>query len=142
MRRILLIGTIFLVTIFCSESKAQVHVDINIGQSPVYVTPVPVSRVDYYYLPDVQAYYYVPTRRYYYFDDGVWISRTSLPGRYRDCNVYRVRHVPVYESRPYLRHAYYRQKYEVRNVSYRYSNSKGNGHHGKGNGHSRGKGRH
>lgn len=124
-----------------SSTKAQVHVDFNIGRPavPVVVERVPV-REAYYYLPEAEAYYYVPTKRYYYYDDGEWVSRAHLPGKYRKYNAYSIRHIAIREPRPYLRHSYYRHRYGASHANYYYNDSRpGKGkkhteHKGKGHG--------
>lgn len=110
-----------------SESRAQVHVDINIGRPPVYIEPVAVRQVNYYYLPDEDVYYYVPQKRYYYQHGGRWVSAA----RYRDCDPYRSRRIAIYEARPYHRHEYYKSKYKG-NKKYHSNNSRGKGHHSRG----------
>lgn len=108
------------------RSSAQVHVSVNIGQ-PAYASPAPVE-VRYYYLPEVEAYYCVPQRVYYYRDRGRWTSGRYLPG-YRNYNVYNVRRIEINESRPYLRHDYYRSRYRGRiaYVEHGYPGYKGRG---------------
>jgi hypothetical protein len=115
MRKTIGIITLLVLVIGIKKSNAQVHVDINVGTRPVYVAPVPVREVSYYYLPDDDVYYYVPEKRYYYQYEGRWVSAP----RYRNCNVYSSRRVAVYESRPYIRHEYYRSKYHGSKHQYR-----------------------
>ena len=139
MKAVVLYSSIILATFAFQESKAQVHVDINIGQ-PAYVVPAPVE-ARYYYLPDVEAYYYVPQKVYYYQNRGRWISSRRLPG-YRNYNVYNVRHIVVNEPRPYLRHNYYHSRYNNRS-EYREYRHKDRGHGRENKGHThRGRGRH
>lgn len=122
MKKTIGIVTLFLLAFITNKSEAQVHVDISVGR-PVYVAPVPVREVRYYYLPEEDVYYYVPEKRYYYQREGRWVSAVS----YRNCNVYNTRRVAIYEPRPYLRHEYYQVKY------------KGPKHHHKGKGRHKGR---
>ncbi len=121
-----LIAFAAIVCMFGESGKAQVQVGINVGRPalPVVVAAEQVRAVSYYYLPDAEAYYYVPARRYYYYDDGAWVSRSYLPGKYRLCNAYSIRHIAVREPRPYRRHDYYRNKYPAKHANYYYSNEK------------------
>ncbi|MGX5690986.1 hypothetical protein [Arcticibacter tournemirensis] len=128
MKTIILYSSVVLASFAFSESKAQVHVDVNIGR-PVYVNPAPVA-VSYYYLPDAEAYYYVPTRVFYYQNRGHWVSSRHLPG-YHNYNIYNVRHIAINEHRPYHRHDYYRSKYNVRHSSYVYRDRPEHRHSGK-----------
>ena len=115
MKKLVLLIAVIMSAVLFKKAHAQVgvNVNINLGAPPVYVAP-PTAQVSYYYMPDIGAYYYVPARRYYYHSNGRWISAAYLPGAYRSCNVYSVRHVAVYGPKPYLRHDYYRSQYQPR----------------------------
>ena len=89
---------------------AQVNVNINIGAQPVW-GPVGYDYVDYYYLPDIEAYYYVPTHQFIYLTNGKWIFATTLPVRYRAYNIYTGYKVVLNQPRPYLRFASHRVVY-------------------------------
>jgi hypothetical protein len=54
-----------------SQAQVKVGVNINIGSQPVW-GPVGYDYVDYYYLPDIDAYYYVPERQFIYLSNGRW----------------------------------------------------------------------
>lgn len=139
MKKITFTLAILFTLITAGTVKAQVSVNVNIGQPA------------YYYMPDVGAYYHTTERVYYYQDRGRWVHRSHLPGRYRNYNVYNVRHIEVHEPRPYLRHHYYRDRYSRSERSrhsyykkdHRRSESKHyKGNHGRGNGRGRGHGNH
>lgn len=93
-------------------ATAQVHVrfNVNIGTQPVW-GPVGYDHVEYYYMPDIDAYYYVPSRQYIYQDRGRWIFSSSLPYRYHNFNVYNGYKVVINNARPYRNDRYYRTKY-------------------------------
>lgn len=125
MRTVILYSSIILASLAFSESKAQIHLDVNIGR-PVYINPAPAA-VSYYYLPDAEAYYYVPKRVYYYRNGGHWVSSRHLPG-YHNYKINNVRHIAINEHRPYNRHEYYRSRYNVRQSSYLYQDRAGYKH--------------
>src|SRR6267154_6815284 len=77
------------IVLFSGTANAQVGVSLhfNIGDQPVW-GPVGYDHVDYYYMPDIEAYYYVPRHEYVYFDDGEWVHARELPPRYHDFDVY------------------------------------------------------
>ncbi len=78
---------IFGMLLFCAvNAHAQVSVNVNIG--PPQWGPVGYTDVRYYYLPDVEAYYDVPSSKFIYLNDGVWVHRSNLPGRYRSYDLY------------------------------------------------------
>jgi hypothetical protein len=76
-----------LVLVSAGTLQAQVSVNINIGSPPQW-GPVGYPEVQYYYLPDVEAYYDIPTSMFIYLDNGVWIRRTYLPRQYRNYDLY------------------------------------------------------
>ena len=105
----------FILGIFGSRIvQAQVSFSVNIGAQPVW-GPVGYEHVDYYYMPDVDAYYDVPARVFVYQEGGVWVRRSSLPGRYADFDLYHGYKVVINDPNPWLRHDVYRNQY----VSYR-----------------------
>jgi hypothetical protein len=107
---------LFLLFAFClsftlaETTKAQVSFRINIDTQPIW-GPVGYDHVEYYYLPDIDSYYYVPEHRYIYLEGGRWISRSSLPQRYRNYDMYNSRKVVINDRKPYLRDQEYRSKY-------------------------------
>jgi len=112
MKRLFLFSALLGGLMFARPAAAQVHIGVhlNIGSQPEW-GPVGYDYVNYYYLPDVNAYYDVPAHCYVYEDGGVWVHRTYLPGRYRNYDVYRGYKVVVNRPNPWLRNAYYRNAY-------------------------------
>ena len=101
--------------IFClfnSQAEAQVRLglNINLGVQPEW-GPSGYDRAEYYYLPDVDAYYNVRQRQFVYLEGGNWVFRSSLPGRYRNYDLYNGYKIVVNEPRPYMRANYYRTNY-------------------------------
>jgi hypothetical protein len=92
------------------QASAQVRVNINIGTQPLW-GPVGYDEVEYYYLPDVEAYYYVPRRQFVYLNGGNWIFATSLPPRYRTYDLYTGYKVVINEPRPYIHFTDHKVKY-------------------------------
>ncbi|HEY6902215.1 MAG TPA: hypothetical protein VI233_16275 [Puia sp.] len=92
------------------SAQAQVSISVNIGTQPQW-GPVGYEHVDYYYMPDIDAYYYVPRHQYIYLDGGRWIFAAALPPRFASYDVYRGYKVVVNEPRPYLHPQIYRERY-------------------------------
>lgn len=115
MKRLVLVSAIVMSGFMVKTANAQIGVrfNINLGHAPVYVAPAPVCNdVDYYYLPDVEAYYSVNQHCYYYQDDDRWVSAAYLPGRYHDYDwAHCSRRFAIRESRPYLHNDVYRARY-------------------------------
>jgi hypothetical protein len=96
----LLIGSLIMAF---NSTQAQVKFQINIGSQPVW-GPTGYDHVEYYYIPDIDAYYYVPRHQYVYWRGNHWVYAASLPGRYHDFDLYHSYKVVVNEPRPYLHH--------------------------------------
>lgn len=92
--------------LFCMGStatKAQVSFSINIGSQPIW-GPTGYDYVEYYYIPDIDAYYDVNTDTYIYLSRGSWIHSHYLPSHYRNVDLYRIHKVVINEPRPWLHH--------------------------------------
>jgi hypothetical protein len=114
MKKLFFLLALCLSVTFCETAIAQVTLRVNIDTQPIW-GPVGYDHVEYYYLPDIDAYYYVPQHRYVYMESGRWISRSSLPQRYRNFDVYSSRKVVINEQKPYLRDQEYKTRYSLSN---------------------------
>ncbi len=93
-----------------TTSQAQVRVSFNIGSQPLW-GPTGYDYAEYYYLPDVDAYYNVSNQQFIYQDGGRWGYHTSLPGRYRNYDLYNGYKVVINDRDPWLRHSTYYNQY-------------------------------
>jgi hypothetical protein len=110
MKRLVLIFSVAIAIFSISSANAQVSVNVNIGTQPVW-GPTGYDHVDYYYMPDIDAYYYVPKHQYVYRESNKWVFRSTLPAQYKDYDVYKNYKVVVNEKRPWLKDDEYKQKY-------------------------------
>jgi hypothetical protein len=113
MRRIYLSILITGILLFLSVPvKAQISfsVGVNISSQPIW-GPVGYDDVEYYYLPDIDAYYYVPRHLFYYQVDDRWISSSNLPARYHDVDLYNSYKVVINDDKPYMHDQDYKDKY-------------------------------
>ncbi len=110
MKKMILCGALFLSALIFNDAKSQVSVNVNIGSQPAW-GPVGYDYVEYYYLPDVEAYYYVPKRQFIYLAGDVWVHSHSLPPAYRNYNLYNGYKVVLNEPRPYSYFKTHRQKF-------------------------------
>src|SRR5215510_3350451 len=101
MKKVMLILLVATGSLMQKPAVAQVSVNINIGAQPVW-GPVGYDYVQYYYMPDIEAYYYVPSGQFIYMNNGRWMFATALPYRYRTYNIYTGYKVVINEPRPYL----------------------------------------
>src|ERR1035437_7534930 len=109
MKKLFLIFALFIGAMLY-KAEAQVHVNINIGNQPVW-GPFGYDYVDYYYLPDLDVYYNVPRQQFVYFDFGRWIFAASLPSRFGRYDLFNTYKVVINERNPWLRNTYYRNQY-------------------------------
>lgn len=114
MKKLILLFAFCVSGILCETTFAQVTLRVNIASQPIW-GPVGYDHAEYYYLPDIETYYYVPGHKYIYLEDGRWISRSYLPQRYSNYDMYNSRKVVINDRKPYLRHQEYRTKYAVSN---------------------------
>jgi len=93
-----------------ADAQLRVSIKANIGVQPVW-GPVGYDYVEYYYMPDIDAFYYVPSHQYIYQERGRWIFTTSLPYRFHNYDFNTGYKVVVNEPRPYYHAEVYRTKY-------------------------------
>jgi hypothetical protein len=156
--KLIIAGIILLAS--ANTMQAQVSVNVNLGSPPAW-GPAGYSAVDYYYLPDVEAYYDVRATQFIYFGGGKWIRSRNLPNQYRNYNLYNGYKVVLNDyhgSRPYSNFKTHKAKYykgykgkpqksigsnrSNNNKVYKSTgnNGNGNGNNGNGNGNKGGKG--
>ncbi|AXB57918.1 hypothetical protein [Flavobacterium fluviale] len=70
-----------------NATQAQVSINVNIGNPPAW-GPAGYSEMEYYYLPDIEAYYDVRAAQFIYFGRGKWVRTTYLPRQYRNYDLY------------------------------------------------------
>lgn len=92
-----------------ADAQVSVNLGINIGSQPEW-GPVGYDYVNYYYMPDVDAYYDVPNHQYIYLSGNTWVRRRYLPASY-NFNPYTSYKVVINEPRPWTRATVYRTKY-------------------------------
>lgn len=67
MRKLILLIVLCTCGLFSQPTTAQVSFRANISIQPIW-GPVGYDHVEYYYLPEVEAYYYVPTHMYFFME--------------------------------------------------------------------------
>lgn len=112
MKKILILTALISSVMLAKPAAAQVSIGVhlNIGSQPEW-GPTGYDYVNYYYMPDIDAYYDVPAHRYVYLENNVWVHRAYLPVRYRNYDMYNGYKVVVNNRNPWLRHSYYRTTY-------------------------------
>ena len=110
MKKLVILIVFCVCGLMSQTSFAQVSFRANIALQPIW-GPVGYDHVEYYYLPEIEAYYYVPSHMFYYMENGRWVNRPYLSGRYRNYDLFGARKIVINEPRPYLRHQLYRGRY-------------------------------
>ena len=108
-----LLTALLLFSIFSAknaDAQLRVNLNVNIGSQPNW-GPVGYDHVDYYYLPEIEAYYDVPSHQYIYFENNGWVRRAYLPERYRNYDMYHSYKVVINERAPWERNNAYRTRY-------------------------------
>ena len=116
MKKIIFIAALLLSVFVFETVHAQITVGFksNVGLQPVW-GPVGYDHVEYYYMPDIDAYYNVPNRQYIYMQNGRWMFTPALPVRLRNFDLNSGYKVVINEAKPYRNAAMNRKKY----VSYK-----------------------
>ena len=111
MKKTIIILSFLLSSFVFEKANAQIHwgLNVNIGTQPAW-GPTGYDHVEYYYMPDIDAYYSVSNQQYIYLEGGRWTFASNLPSRfhYDVNNGYKV---VVNEPRPYRHAEMYRNKY-------------------------------
>lgn len=93
-----------------ADAQLRINLNFNVDRQPVW-GPTGYDHVEYYYLPDINVYYNVPQHKYFYNEKGRWISRSSLPSRYRGYDLYNSYKVVMNEPTPYRNNKMHREQY-------------------------------
>lgn len=110
MKKFIIIMSVMAGVLFMGKTQAQINISINIGSQPAW-GPTGYNHVDYYYLPDINAYYNVATAQYIYWRGNKWRFANRLPNHYRNYNIYNSYKVVVNRQNPYLNNQYDVQHY-------------------------------
>lgn len=93
-----------------ADAQLKINFNLNIGSQPEW-GPTGYDHVEYYYMPDIDAYYYVPGHQYVYQQNNAWVRTTTLPTRYRNFDVYNSYKVVVNQAEPWRNQSVIRAKY-------------------------------
>lgn len=106
-----------------STMNAQLSINLHLGSAPSWGPSGYDASVNYYYLPDIQAYYDIRASQFIYLNGGYWTRSRYLPRQYRNYDLdhgYKVVMNDYHGSRPYYNYRNDRVRY--------YKGYKGNGH--------------
>lgn len=67
----------------------------RLGAPPPWFYPNRVETVRYIYFPDHLIYYDLSLRNYIYLNNGIWITASILPSRFKTINLRRSRNVRI-----------------------------------------------
>ncbi len=117
MKKLLYIAMLLGGMLYLNPTRAQVSVNINIGSQPLW-GPVGYDYARFYYMPEMDVYYDVVHRRYTYYHGRKWVTRASLPSRYRHYDMYRTYKVVINDRDPWHRHSHYHKQYHRHRSNY------------------------
>jgi len=103
MKKLILIIPLFLCLFMLNPSVAQESARGNIVKQPIW-GPVGYDYVEYYYIPEFDAYYNVHQQKFIYLENNKWVKRSSLSKKHRGYDMYRVTKFVINEPQPYLHH--------------------------------------
>jgi len=109
----IIFGAALLISVFAikpADAQLKINLNLNIGSQPEW-GPTGYDHVEYYYMPDIDAYYYVPGHQYVYQQNNTWVRTTTLPTRYRNFDVYNSYKVVVNQPEPWRNQTAIRAKY-------------------------------
>ncbi len=142
MKKVLFALSFAILALF-GKANAQLSVNINIGNQPQW-GPSGYNATDapYYYLPSINCYYDVARSLFIVPSGNRWKSYKSLPGRYKNVNLYNTYKVVVNrKGSPYRNNVDDRRKYaqyqkvnNQQNIRDWKSNSNQNNNRGNNNG--------
>ena len=110
MKKKIILLAVIAAGLFSQAAHAQISLQVNIGTQPAW-GPTGYDHVDYYYIPDVDAYYDVNAQQYVYMDGGAWVTRPYLPPRYANFDLYNAHKVVLNERTPWMHETQYRTRY-------------------------------
>lgn len=111
MKKIIVAGLIAVGALFVNKSTvAQVQVNINIGQQPLW-GPVGYDYVQYYYIPELNVYYDVLNGMYIYPQRNKWIHAAMLPPHFGHFDIFRLHKVVINQMNPFRYNHQHLRKY-------------------------------
>lgn len=112
MKKIIVAGLLAVGLLFAAKQtvQAQVHVNINIGQQPLW-GPVGYDYVQYYYIPELNVYYDVINGMYIYPQRNRWINAVALPPRFGHFDLFMMHKVVINQMNPFRYNHNHRKQY-------------------------------
>ena len=111
MKKLLILCLVTVGALSAHFSQAQLNVSVNLAAQPGW-GPSGYNHVDYYYLPDMNAYYYVPKKQFVYLNGSNWTFVNNPPAQYKNIDLYKTYKVVINQPKPYLQHSVYEVKYK------------------------------
>lgn len=112
MRRLLLATLISLGGLVATteQTQAQVNVNINIGQQPLW-GPVGHDYAQFYYIPQMNVYYDVINALFYFQQGRRWINARVLPPRFGHFDLYNMHKIVMNQHNPFRHNHRHIQQY-------------------------------
>lgn len=112
MRRLLLATLISLGGLVATteQTQAQLNVNINIGQQPLW-GPVGHDYAQFYYIPQMNVYYDVINALFYFQQGRRWINARVLPPRFGHFDLYNMHKIVMNQHNPFRHNHRHIQQY-------------------------------
>ncbi|MBC7947514.1 MAG: hypothetical protein H7Y42_06515 [Chitinophagaceae bacterium] len=112
MKKIIIGAVVFLSAAMFTTASAQLRVNTsnNVDAQPKWGQGVS-DYVEYYYLPDIDAYYFVPRKQFIYQKDGHWAFSSSLPADSKNFDLRSGNKVVVNQAGAYRYNAQHKIRY-------------------------------
>ncbi len=110
--KLIIIGILFLLTSNSLQAQVLVHIK---DYSPPAWGPAGFSKVEYYYLPDIETYYDLKNSQFIHLKNRKWIRSRNLPAHYSNYDLYNGYKVVLKDyhgSKPYNQFKHDKIKYQ------------------------------
>ncbi|MCG9793828.1 hypothetical protein [Flavobacterium algicola] len=125
--KILKLVALSLLFFVSSAVQSQVSVNVNIGPRPTWAPAEGYTTVDYYYIPEVQAYYDTHSSVFIYLNGSSWVRAKNLPSRYSKYDINSCQKVVLkgYKGdKPYQHFDSHKKQYKAYKKENKKNNSK------------------
>jgi hypothetical protein len=116
MKKLLLCAVVMIATATFTTASAQSDEVGNVESQPRWGLGQG-DNVQYYYLPEIDAYYYVPRKQFIYQSAGHWTFSSSLPSAHRDYDLQSGNKVVINQAGAYRFNDQHKQQYGANTVT-------------------------
>jgi hypothetical protein len=116
MKKLILCAVVMTAAAMFTTASAQSNEESNVESQQKNAVDVS-ENVQYYYLPEIDAYYYVPRKQFIYQSAGHWTFSASLPSAHKDYDLQSGNKIVINQAGAYRFNDQHKQQYGVGDVS-------------------------